>query len=100
MLTFLLPERFHHRLSDREALLRKPLLLDEHMIDGGQRVIYQIEIEHRLRLDAVKRYSGEIERTAIALLPIRTLNHGAVERIAVHTTNQRPALVKETTPAF
>ena len=70
------------------------------MINGRQRLIDEIEIEHCRGIDSVEGHGREIERTAIALYPVRALDHGTVERVAVQATNQWPALVQDTPPAL
>jgi len=66
------------------------------MIDGCQGLIHQIKIIDGLRHNVLQWHSGEIERAAIALPAIGTLDHRARDREAMDATDQRSMIVETT----
>jgi hypothetical protein len=50
-------ERLSNRLFESNARLGTWPFLHPNMIDGRQRLIDKIEIEHRLRINSVKRHT-------------------------------------------
>src|SRR5262249_26851354 len=66
------------------------------MIDGCQGLIHQIKIIDSLRHNVLQGHVGEIERTAIALPAIRTLDHRARDRKAMDATDERSMLIEAT----
>src|SRR6516162_3605634 len=66
------------------------------MIDSCQGLIHQIKIIDSLRHNVLQRHVGKIERAAIALPTIRTLDHRACDRKAVDAADERSMLVETT----
>src|SRR5215813_11236205 len=70
------------------------------MVDSCQSLIHQIKIIDSLRRNVRQGHVGKIERTAIALPTIRTLDHRARDRKAMDAADERSMLVEATTAVF
>src|SRR5260221_12103636 len=66
------------------------------MIDGCQGLIHQIKIIDSLRHNVLQGHVGKIERTAIALPTIRTLDHRACDWQAMDAADERSMLIEAT----
>src|SRR5712691_3426805 len=89
-------KRCQHSLTYGGPLVWQAGLLHKEIVDGCQDLIHQIKIINSLRRNVLQWHSGEIERTAIALPAIGTLDHRARDREAMDATDQRSMVVETT----
>src|SRR5438105_12832648 len=89
-------ERCQHGLAYGDPLVWPAGLLHKEMVDGCQGLIHQIKIINRLRHNVWQWHVGEIERAAIALSAIRTLDHGARDRETMDAADKGSMAVEAT----
>src|SRR5262245_52486979 len=87
-------KRCQHGLAYGDPLVWQAGLLHKKMVDGGQNLIHQIKVINRLRRNVLQWHIGEIERAAIALRTIRTLDHRARDREAMDATDERSMVIE------
>jgi hypothetical protein len=85
-----------HGLAYSHPLVWQLMLLHKEMIDGCQRLIHQIKIIDSLRHKVLQGDAGKIERTAIALPTIRTLDHRTGDWKTVDAANEGAIRVEAT----
>jgi len=69
-------------------------LLHKEIVDGCQDLIHQIKIINSLRRNVLQWHIGEIERAAIALPTIGTLDHRARDREAMDAADEGSMVVE------
>jgi hypothetical protein len=74
--------------------------LHKEVVEGDERLIDQVKIENRLRGNLCQWDSRKIERATIPLYPIRAFNHRALQRKAMHPTDEGPPSIQTATAAI
>src|SRR5262249_39283917 len=87
-------KRCQHGLAYGDPLVWQAGLLHKEMVDGGQDSIHQIKIINSLRRNVLQWHIGEIERAAIALPTIGTLDHWARDREAMDAADEGSMVVE------